>query len=293
MDYMRDKVLDCSLMVRDAAGSAIAVLPGCIEEDGTYLSHGRLTYGGFVTSRSMRLPAMLSVFESCMDWLSAANVRTLIYKTVPHIYHRAPAEEDRYALFLLGATWTRSGMLAVVDRASRIEYQERRRRAVKKARQNGLTVRLSEDYATYWRILTELLRERHGCDPVHSLAEIEHLHRTFPDNIRLYACFEGDAMRAGIVVYLSGRVARCQYIASSAEGRRTGALDLVLDHLISEGCHGAAFIDLGTSDEQHGRILNQGLMEQKEGFGARAVALDQYRIDVSGWRPGSLTSVLR
>jgi hypothetical protein len=34
-------------------------------------------------------------------------------------------------------------------------------------------------------------------------------------------------------------------------------------------------------------------VEQKEGFGARSIALDQYRIDLTSWQSGKLVSALK
>lgn len=292
MDYMQDRIEDCSLIARDAGGKIASLLPGHLEGD-TYRTHGRLTYGGLVTAPSTRLPLVLTALDDCLTWLSQVGVKRVYYKTVPHTYHRFPAEEDRYALCLLKAAWVRSGMLAVISRDERIEYQERRRRTIRKARQSGLSVCRSTDFEAYWHILRQLLQERYGCEPVHTLEEIERLAALFPENIQLYACFAAGSMLAGIVVYVSDRVARAQYIASSAEGRKTGAVDVVIDHLIHEAFPDKRYIDLGTSDENGGLWVNSGLMEHKEGFGARSVSLDQYLIDLSGWEPGSLTGALR
>jgi hypothetical protein len=43
-----------------------------------------------------------------------------------------------------------------------------------------------------------------------------------------------------------------------------------------------ACFDLGASNENNGRVLNEGLMDQKEGFGGRAVAHEFYRLSVGG-----------
>jgi len=39
------------------------------------------------------------------------------------------------------------------------------------------------------------------------------------------------------------------------------------------------YFDFGISNEQQGRFLNRGLIEQKEGFGGRAVVHDFYRLE--------------
>ena len=46
-------------------------------------------------------------------------------------------------------------------------------------------------------------------------------------------------------------------------------------------------------DAGGGRVINTGLIDQKEGFGARSVAHDHYRIDLTAVRPGILTGALK
>ena len=40
------------------------------------------------------------------------------------------------------------------------------------------------------------------------------------------------------------------------------------------------WLDLGTSNEMQGRYLNEGLIHQKEGFGARGVCYDCYEMNL-------------
>ncbi len=103
MDYMRDRIVDCSLIVRDADRRIVAVLPGHLDEDQTYRSHGQLTYGGLISGPSARMATVLSALDGCFTWLAQTGVTSVYYKPVPHIYHTLFAEEDRYALFLLRA----------------------------------------------------------------------------------------------------------------------------------------------------------------------------------------------
>ena len=74
------------------------------------------------------------------------------------------------------------------------------------------------------------------------------------------------------------RVAHVQYIASSLRGRELGALDRLFLDLLAGVFRDKPFFDFGRSCEQEGRLLNRGLIEQKEGFGARALVQDFYRI---------------
>src|SRR5690242_1101948 len=115
MDYHRDRFADHSLLVRDPEGELVAVLPAHAAGD-TVGSHRGLSYGGLVIGPGMKAPLFLRAFEAVLLKLQRAGFAALDYKTVPAIYHRQPAEEDRYALFLLGAQLTRRDVLSVVDR---------------------------------------------------------------------------------------------------------------------------------------------------------------------------------
>jgi len=283
MDYHADRFPDHSLIVFDD-DQPVALLPAHLQ-GATLVSHGGLTYGGFVTGARMSLPAMHRSFELLVHHLRENALSQLIYKTVPHIYHRQPAEEDRHALFLHGARVHRRDVLLVIDNEERGATQERRRRGVRKASRGGLTVEESGDFAAYWHVLTENLQSKYGCGPVHSVEEITLLAGRFPQRIRLTICRDGARVLAGVVVFASDRVAHLQYIGSSAEGRERGALDATVDWLL-EAWRGKRYFDFGAATEEEGRSLNNGLLEFKESWGARTIVHDFYTLDIrAGERP--------
>lgn len=292
MEYHRDRFQDHSLLVRDEDNAVVAILPAH-QQDQTLISHAGLTYGGFVTSDAVKLPKMLEIFEALLGYLQQNAFGALIYKTVPFIYHRAPAEEDRYALYLCNARLVRRGLMTVVASRSPIPWQERRRRGLKKAKQSGVMVAQSEDWAGYWQLLSERLLEIYKTLPVHTLAEIERLHSLFPGNIKLFSAVKAGALLAGVVIFESDLVSRVQYIAANAEGRELGALDLIFSHLLANEYKAKFYFDFGTSDEEDGRCVNKGLIDQKEGYGARVVVHDHYRVEVGEFKPGQLAGALR
>jgi hypothetical protein len=290
MDYHADRFVDHSLMIREPEGQLVAILPA--HENGDRISsHAGLSYGGLIIGPAMKAPMFLRSLEALLLHLKE-RFATFDYKTIPHIYHKQPAEEDRYALFLLNAPVVRRDLLSVVSRDDRIPYQSRRARGVKKARSSGITIQREADFAAFWDLLAATLASRHAAAPVHSLDEIHVLHERFRENISLHTArtAQGELL-AGVVIYRSDRVAHTQYIASSPEGRDIGALDLLFDELIqSQDC---AYFDFGGSHEDAGRVINEGLIDQKEGFGARSITHDHYRIDLRNVQPGVLTGALR
>jgi len=278
MDYHCDRFADHSLMIHDDAGRLVALLPSN-EVGSTLNSHAGLTYGGLILDAKSGSVAVLNMLGGVRDYMRDNGFSRLLYKTIPSIYHRQPAEEDRYALFRMGARLSRRDVLSVVPREDRIRYQDRRSRGIKSALKAGVRVAESLAYPAFWKILEDNLAARYGVAPVHSLNEMQLLQAQFPDSIRLFLAFADQSPLAGAVVYESSRVAHVQYISTSDAGRSVHALDAVFDHLLKHVYTDKSYFDFGISNEDGGRILNNGLVEQKEGFGARTVVHDHYELE--------------
>jgi hypothetical protein len=279
MDYHRDRFPDHSLIFVADSGAWVAVFPATAAEQ-VLSSHSGLTYGGFVTDEKTTTPLILQCFELLRAYCTEQGFGRVIYKTIPHIYHRLPAEEDQYGLFRSGAKLHRRDVLSAICRPGRAPTQERRRRGHKKALQAGARVVRTSDFEAYWRVLEATLQARHDSRPVHTHAEIALLASRFPENIQLHAAFIDSELVAGIVMFVSEQVAHAQYIAAGDRGREVAALDLLGEQLISETFASHRCFDFGISNEQNGMYLNNGLLEQKEGFGARAVVHDHYTLEI-------------
>lgn len=277
MDYHADRFVDHSLVLRNESGNITALLPAN-EHDGSLHSHAGLTYGGLILGARAGAAAVLAMIEAVRTYLRDYRVSALHYKTIPWIYHRQPAEDDRYALFRAGARLARRDVLSVAPREHRLGYQERRVRGIKSARKAGVQVAECTDYAAFWDLLTDNLVARHGVQPVHTLAEIEYLQARFPDAIRLFTAYCSGDLVAGAVIYESAMVAHVQYISASDAGRRTHALDALFAHLLNDIYAAKPYFDFGISNEAAGEVLNVGLVEHKEGFGARSVVHDYYEL---------------
>ncbi len=278
MDYHADRFEDCSLIICKGS-KPIALLPanrqGCLLN-----SHGGLTYGGFIIGKELTTASMLEIFETTLNYLRNESITQWIYKCVPYIYQRYPHAGDRYALYKFGAEQIACNLSSTIELSCRPRFAELRRRGIKRAEKNDISICESADYSAFWNILSGTLQDKYGVKPVHSLQEIELLHARFPEQIKLYAALSGHAMLAGCVVYDCGTVAHAQYISASPEGKKSGALDLLFAHLIETTYASHRYFDFGISTENNGCYLNSGLLAQKEGFGGRGVTYDIYRINV-------------
>ena len=278
MEYHRDRFADHSL-VAIGDGRLLALLPAN-EFGDTVISHGGLTYGGFVTDLRMRADLMLEVLDAVLDYTRRAGFARLLYKPVPHFYHRLPAEEDAYALFHAGARQVRIDAASAIRMRGRPALSKSKKQGVKAARKAGVAVRESMDWAACWHILETVLETRHDTRPTHSLGEIQSLAALFPSRIRLFGAFAGTEMISALVIFDCVQTVHVQYIASAPAGREVGGVDIIVDHLLNEVFHECEWFDFGISTVDQGRVLNAGLSRQKEMFGARTVIYQQLEIEV-------------
>ncbi len=290
MDYHADRFADASLIFRDG-GRIVALLPANRVDD-RLVSHGGLTYGGLVVGADAGMKTMAQVLAALLAHMEAEGLATLVYKAIPSIYHRAPAEEDLYGLFRLGARLVRRDLLTVVPPRGAAEISHGRRYVLKKlAKRDDVAVAASDDWAAFWDVLTARLEGRYAVRPTHTLDEIRLLAGRFPQAIRLLAGSLDGRLCAGLVLYETPTVIHAQYMAADDEARRVGVLDAIVERAVAEAAAAGKWFDFGTSTEDAGRFLNEGLAAYKESFGGRAVAQDFYELGPVAGAAGRLANV--
>jgi len=280
MDYHSDRFIDSSLIFYEK-GRPLCLFAASRHED-MIIAHGGLTYGGIILPYNhLNSDKMLTVFRVLLETLKSRGARRLIYKAVPHIYHKYPSEEDLYAIFRNGGKLYETDISTTVLLSARRPFNENSRRNMAKAMKLNVAIEFSEDFNAYWDMLEALMSERFNTTPVHTLGEMTRLHRLFPDNIKLIMAKNrhGEPI-AGTVIYITDTTVHCQYIATTSEGRASGALPLLFETAITHYTGQKSFFDFGTSNENHGRILNAGLIQQKTGMGGRGVAYNTFLIDI-------------
>lgn len=282
MDYHSDRFADHSLIAR--CGARILALLPAHATGGTLSSHSGLSYAGWLLSPRADQLAVMALWEQFMDYCRCEGFDKVIYKPSPHIYHRFPCEEDLYALWRAGGSVGArlASSVCPVAAASEPPFDMACRQSARKALAAGITVQACDDYAAFWQILAARLDSRYGAAPVHTLGEIELLHSRFPDNIRLYAATDAAGeMLAGIVMYVSATVGHSQYTAATDSGIRMRTIPALYKKIYADlAAEGIPWLDYGTSNTDGGHGLNEGLIRQKAGFGARTVTYDTYLVDV-------------
>ncbi|EMG6675953.1 GNAT family N-acetyltransferase, partial [Campylobacter coli] len=270
MDYHSDRFMDNSLMFYEDE-KLIALLPCNVVENILY-SHQGLTFGGFIVDENMKQGKMLECFEVLKEYMKENNFKKLIYKSIPYIYHKIPAQEDLYALFRNKAELFRVDCSTTIDLQNVLKMSDLRKRCIKKAQKNKVEITSSEDFNIFLILLNSVLQKQHGVNAVHSVEELKLLYSRFPQNIKLFvAKFNGEII-AATLVFIYENLVHTQYLAANEKAREIGALDLLIKTLMDEFAKSKKYFDFGISTENGGEFLNHGLISQKEGFGGRNVA---------------------
>ncbi|MBR6927296.1 MAG: GNAT family N-acetyltransferase, partial [Bacteroidaceae bacterium] len=279
MDYHADRFCDHSLLFYRGE-TLLAVLPAHLDSD-TLCSHRGLTYGGLLTAANRHATDVIQMLDEVCNYYRTKSCKRLIYKAVPHIYSTTPCEADLYWLTQRGGSIVRRALSTAINLEAPLPFSTLRRRRVKKAQKNCVTVARSSDFKGFWGILEENLSRRFGVKPVHTLEEITLLQSCFPTEILLFTATASGNVVAGVVVFASRGVAHAQYIAANEYGKEIGALDLVFSTIVSD-CQAAGYkwLDFGISTDHSGAHLNEGLLMQKEGFGGRSVCYDTYLLNL-------------
>ncbi len=294
MDYHSHRFTDCSLLFFRGSRLVACLPANYVQSEQTVYSHQGLTYGGLIMDDSVGSVEVMQMFSLFRDYYrNTLGATRMIYKPTPYIYHRQASEEPLYALFRNDASLVARGLSTSVNLSQPIPLQARRRSGVRKGIEHRLVITETtdrKDYQEFWDVVNTGLQDRHGVKPVHSVDEMLLLNSRFPNNIRLFVEHdEGGELVAGAWLFITDCVVHVQYMATSNPGRQIGALDYLIATLIEKRPwmilpdgqplkKAPVFFDFGISTESSGHNLNEGLIFQKEGFGARGICYDFWQL---------------
>jgi hypothetical protein len=280
ISYHGERFKDLSVLVMDA-GKLVGVFPAAeaTSNPGMVASHPGITYGGLVHDGKLAGNRMVEVLEAVVQHYAKEGYRGLLYKPLPYIYATVPSQDDLYALFRLGAQRVRCDLSCCIDLIARRSVSERRRRALKKAQAGVKLANNPSLLGDLWSVVEQNLARKHNASPIHSFEEMVLLQERFPENIKVRCALINGIVEAGVVFFNSSRVWHAQYIAASEAAYQVSALDAVFDEAIVEALNcGARYFDFGTSNEDDGKVLNDGLYRFKSEFGGGGVAHEFFEL---------------
>ncbi len=279
MEYHADRFQDASLLFYGEKDELIALFPATRHED-EIRSHGGLTYGGFIVGQEMKQAKMLACFDALRNYMREAGIKKCVYKCIPHIFHRAPAEEELYALFRNNARLLKTEPASVTDLQRPYKLPKGRKAQIARAKREGITIRETLDFDAFIALENEVLSKHHNASAVHTGAELTLLQSRFPEQIKSVCAYDkDDHLCSGCVLFIYDNTVHTQYLAANDYARANGGLDYVISEVMNVYRTTHRYFDFGISTEEMGAVLNEGLIAQKEGFGGRTIAYTTWEFD--------------
>jgi Acetyltransferase (GNAT) domain len=277
IEYHGDRFVDFSAIAY-LGNEPVALLPAAIDQNtGEASSHPGLTFGGVVLRRELRGEVAIALINALLDSNKSCGAKSLTVKLLPDVFCAYPSAELEYTLWRRGFTLIRRDLSSLLPLEESLPFNSSRKEGVKKAKKSGLVVG-HPLLPAFHSLLTQVLQARHGAVPVHSEAELMLLTKRFPRNISVLGATKDDEILAGTLIFHYGPVWHTQYLANSSAGRELGALDLLIESVIEEArAQGGKYLSFGASTEAAGTFLNEGLLWQKESYGARSIVHDFMR----------------
>ena len=131
MDYHSDRFNDFSFLFF-RKNKLYCLFPASYKDKIVY-SHQGLTYGGLIMNEECRAEIILQIFDLLLSFLKKEGYIKLIYKPIPHIYHKLPSEEDLYSLFRYNASLIGRNISSALQFNHRIQPFHDRIAGLKKA----------------------------------------------------------------------------------------------------------------------------------------------------------------
>lgn len=274
---------DASLMAFNGQ-ELCAVIPAAVQTvDGRRMlrSHPGSTFGGLIIGPEMlRAPKLVELvadldayaiesgYEACEIKLTSDLFSTLPTDALQYaLYHAGYTDEIEIAAYLPIAGISHEQLVA--------DYSFNKRYDLKKCEKAGLAMRrihTQEELKTFYDLLCVNLL-KFDAKPVHTFEELLNFH---DDRLKEEVVFlgvyepEGRMVAGACLFYFAqANVLHTQYLATAPDVKKYVPSTYLYDSVVRTALEmGAKSVSFGTSTHDRGRVLNTGLIQNKEGYGS-------------------------
>ena len=274
---------DHSLMIYNAQ-ELCAIIPAAVGTvDGRRMlrSHPGSTFGGVILGAEMlRAPKLVEMAADVDAYLQAEGFEGCELKLTSDLFSTLPTDALQYALYHAGYTdeIEIAAYLPIEGKTTEelvADYSFNKRYDLKKCEKAGLTRKVlhsHEEIAAFYELLCWNL-QKFDAKPVHTLEELIDFHDTrLRDEVLFVGVFEPEGrMIAGACLFrfAQANVLHTQYLATAPDVKKIVPSTFLYHSVIQTGLElGVKTISFGTSTHDRGRVLNTGLILNKEGYGS-------------------------
>jgi len=279
--HRKGKFQDNSLICKEK-NKILSVFPAAIVNN-RLISHPGASYGSFVHLENMGLKKAMKMIELLIEYCKEKYLDGVEMTLPPPVYYKKPTDYIPFSLVKNGFFLKKrelSGYIPLSNEPFKIFKQEART-AARKAQREGVTIKESNDFKTFYSILKGNLGMRHNVKPTHTMQELLKLKTLFSERIRLFSAYYKGRMISGSVIFSANEsVLLAFYISHKEKYQYLRSLNLLFMELILWGFDkGYKYLDLGTFTLN--MVPNFGLARFKESIGATGIFRDTYALDLN------------
>ena len=286
--HPKDRFQDHSILI-EKKQNLFSVLPAAeliVDSKRILVSHPGSTVGSFVVPENLSIADAMSMSEALVTYVKDNNFSGIRITLPPTLYQRRLSNYMDFSFFQQGFTYLKRDVTSILFLENSLDknlakFKSSHLRAVRNAQEKGVNVRQSNDFDSFYHILEQNLKIRHGVSPTHTLAELKNIHALFPDRVNLFAAFVKDVMVAGVVNFVvNDYVVLAFYISHDEAYQEFRAVNLlfysIFDWAIQQGFRIYDFGTFTVNEEP-----NMGLGRFKESFGASGIFRDTIELKLS------------
>mgnify|MGYP001046142431 FL=1 len=286
--HPKDRFQDHSILI-EKKQNLFSVLPAAeliVDGKRILVSHPGSTVGSFVVPENLSIADAMSMSEALVTYLKENNFSGIRITVPPTLYQRRLSNYMDFSFFKQGFTYLKRDVTSILFLEDSLDknlakFKSSHLRAVRNAQEKGVNVRQSKDFDSFYHILEQNLKIRHGVSPTHTLTELKNIHALFPDRVNLFAAFVKDVMVAGVVNFVvNDHVVLAFYISHDEAYQEFRAVNLlfysIFDWAIQQGFRIYDFGTFTVNEEP-----NMGLGRFKENFGASGIFRDTIELKLS------------
>ena len=261
-----------------------AVIPAAAQTvDGKRMlrSHPGSTFGGIIAGAELlRAPRLVELVSALDDYCQSNGFEGCELKLTSDLFSTLPTDAIQYALYHAGYTdeIEIAAYLPIEGKTHEelvAEYSFNKRYDLKKCVKAGLRMErlhTREQLSSFYDLLCVNL-QKFDAKPVHTLEELIDFHFSrLRDEIVFLGVYDAqERMVAGacLFVFSQAGVLHTQYLATAPDVKGYVPSTYLYDSVIRAGLErGVKTISFGTSTHDRGRVLNTGLIQNKEGYGS-------------------------
>ena len=279
--HPKSRFVDHSLLI-NKKGKLFSVFPAAeksINGKRYLVSHPGSSVGSFVVPESLSISDALDLVKSLIVYSKEENFEGIRITLPPILYQRRLSNYMDFSFISNSFKYLKRDITSILFLENSLEltadkFRSSHKRSIKKAENDGVVIRRSEDFISFYKILEKNLKIRHGVKPTHTVEEIIKIHNSFPEKCNLFAAFIGERMVAGVINFIINQdVVLAFYISHDEAYKEFRPVNLLFYTIFGWAIESNFKIyDFGTFTVDGNP--NMGLGRFKENFGASGIFRD-------------------